>query len=43
MFEYDGYDHDFYVTNMEIDANATVDFYKKRATCENYIKESSMT
>jgi len=40
MFEYDEYDHDFYVTNMEITASEAVDFYKKRATCENYIKES---
>ena len=40
MFEYDEYDHDFYVTNIEIKANEAVDFYKKRGTCENYIKES---
>ena len=40
MFEYDDYDHDFYVTNIEFSYNETVDFYKKRATCENYIKES---
>ncbi|OAA91989.1 Transposase DDE domain protein [Clostridium ljungdahlii] len=29
MFEYDEYDHDFYVTNMDISANEEVDFYKK--------------
>lgn len=40
MFEYDEYDHDFYVTNMDINADEAVDFYKKRGTCENYIKES---
>jgi hypothetical protein len=40
MFEYDEYDHDFYVTNLELNANEAVDFYKKRGTCENYIKES---
>lgn len=40
MFEYDEYDHDFYVTNLEVNANEAVDFYKKRGTCENYIKES---
>jgi len=32
--------YDFYVTNIEIKANEAVDFYKKRGTCENYIKES---
>lgn len=40
MFEYDEYDHDFYVTNMELNANEILDFYKKRGNCENYIKES---
>lgn len=40
MFEYDEFDHDFYVTNMNVKSNEAVDFYKKRATCENYIKES---
>ena len=29
MFEYDEYNHDFYVTNIEIKANEAVDFYKK--------------
>lgn len=29
MFEYDEYEHDFYVTTMDISANEEVDFYKK--------------
>lgn len=37
MFEYD---HDFYVTNLELNDNEAVNFHKKRATCKNYIKES---
>jgi hypothetical protein len=40
MFEYDEYDHDFYVTNLELSANEILDFYKERGNCENYIKEA---
>ena len=40
MFEYDEYDHDFYVTNMDLSAIEALELYKKRGTCENYIKES---
>lgn len=29
MFEYNEYDHDFYVTNLEVNANKSVDFYEK--------------
>lgn len=40
IFEYDEYEHDFYVTNMELKATDVIDFYKKRGNCENYIKEA---
>lgn len=40
IFEYDEYNHDFYVSNMELNANEILDFYKKRGNCENYIKEA---
>lgn len=40
IFEYDEYDHDFYVSNMELKPNEILDFYKKRGNCENYIKEA---
>ncbi|BCZ44197.1 hypothetical protein psyc5s11_02640 [Clostridium gelidum] len=34
MFEYEECDHDFYVTNMDINSHEAVNFYKKRGTCE---------
>jgi len=40
IFEYDEYDHDFYVSNMDLNSNEILEFYKKRGNCENYIKES---
>lgn len=40
MFEFDKYNHDFYVTNLDITAIEGFELYKKRAKCENYIKES---
>lgn len=40
IFEYDEYDHDFYVSNMNLTANEILNLYKKRGNCENYIKEA---
>jgi hypothetical protein len=40
MFESDKYDHNFYVTNLDVLPEDGVLFYRKRGNCENYIKEA---
>jgi len=40
LFEYDKYEHDFYVKNKILTAFETIEYYAKRANSENYIKET---
>lgn len=40
LFEYDKYEHDFFIKNTNMTACEIVTFYAKRANSENYIKET---
>ena len=40
LFEYDKYEHDFYVKNKILTPLETIEYYAKRANSENYIKET---
>jgi len=40
LFEYDKYEHDFYVKNKMLTPIETIEYYAKRANSENYIKET---
>ena len=40
LFEYDKYEHDFYVKNKILTPSETIEYYAKRANSENYIKET---